>query len=107
MAKDSTKQQEEDTILNKEDTTFPPAAQDEGLHHVNNPVLDLLKLVKNDLGPAAGKHQKSNNCYFTDGSACVEVKVVSDEIIRVRLAPKGTFLEDSSYAVPQADKHVA
>src|SRR5690606_9235779 len=100
MAKDSTKQQEIDT-------NSASSLLDEGMHHVNNPVLDLPEIVKNYLGPVAGYHQNGNNFYFTDGSACVEVKVVSDEIIRVRLAPKGTFLQDFSYAVPQADKHVA
>lgn len=80
---------------------------EEGIHHVNNPVLDLPEIVKNYLGSVEGYHQEDNNFYFTDGSATVEVKVVSDEIVRVRLAPKGQFLEDFSYAVPEPDKHVA
>lgn len=100
MAKDLTKQQETDT-----DNTAQ--ILEEGIHHVNNPVLDLPEIVKNYLGPAVGFHQENNNYYFTDSSASVEIKVVSDEIIRVRLAPSGQFLEDFSYAVPQMDQHVA
>lgn len=100
MAKDSTKQQEIDA-------DSAPSLLEEGMHHVNNPVLDLPEIVKNYLGPVAGYHQENNNYYFSDGSASVEVKVVSDEIIRVRLAPSGQFLEDFSYAVPQIDQHVA
>jgi len=108
MAKNSTNQAEVNTTLKTEELTPPTAVTlDEGMHHVNNPVLDLPEIVKNYLGPVAGYYQNENNFYFTDGSASVEVKVVSDEIIRIRLSPKGTFLDDFSYAVPQADKHVS
>src|SRR5690606_21715281 len=100
MAKDLTKQQ----LPDKNEVV---QVLEEGIHHVNNPVLDLPEIVKNYLGPVAGYYQENNNFYFNDGSASVEVKVVSDEIIRVRLAPKGQFLEDFSYAVPEPDKHVA
>lgn len=79
---------------------------DENIHHVNNPVLDLPEIVKNYLGTVTGHHQEHNNYYFTDDKATVEVKVVSDEIIRIRLAPTGQFLEDFSYAVPKTDQHV-
>jgi len=100
MAKDLTKQQ----LPDKNEVV---QVLEEGIHHVNNPVLDLPEIVKNYLGPVAGYYQENNNFYFNDGSASVEVKVVSDEIIRVRLAPKGQFLEDFSYAVPTSDQHVA
>src|SRR5690606_29655464 len=79
---------------------------DDGVHHVNNPVLDLPEIVKNYLGKVTGHRQEANNFYFTDGHAEVEVKVVSDEIIRVRLAPSGQFLEEFSYAVPDTNKRV-
>lgn len=79
---------------------------EESIHHVTNPVLDLPEIVKNYLGKVKGYHQENNNFYFTDGHAVVEVKVVSDEIIRVRLAPSGQFLTDFSYAVPQTNKRV-
>lgn len=86
--------------------TVEKATLDDGIHHVNNPVLDLPAIVKNYLGKVKGYRQEANNFYFTDGHAEVEVKVVSDEIIRVRLAPSGQFLEEFSYAVPQTDKRV-
>lgn len=106
MAKDSTKQQAKDSAQ-QQDGEQSTSVLDEGVHHVNNPVLDLPEIVKNYLGPVTGYHQEDNNYYFTDGGAYVEVKVVSDEIIRVRLAPQGQFLEDFSYAVPEVDKHVS
>ena len=49
---------------------------------------------------------EGNKFYFSDGDARVEIRVVSDEIIRVRLAPHGVFLEDFSYAVPVVDQKV-
>ncbi|WP_257657718.1 glycoside hydrolase family 31 protein [Parapedobacter lycopersici] len=106
MAKDFTKQQGEDPT-DQNDAGQSAAVLDEGVHHVNNPVLDLPEITKDYLGPVTGHYQENNNYYFTDGAAYVEVKVVSDEIIRVRLAPRGQFLEDFSYAVPAADQHVS
>jgi len=78
-----------------------------GIQHVNNPVLDLPQIEKKYLECVTGYQQKENSYLFTDGSATVEVKVVSDEIIRVRLAPHGQFLDDFSYAVSNPDQHVA
>ncbi|WP_028295498.1 glycoside hydrolase family 31 protein [Olivibacter sitiensis] len=80
---------------------------DSGIQHKNNPVLDLPQIVKRYLKAVSGHYQQDNNYFFTDGNAAVEVKVVSDEIIRVRLAPQGQFLEDFSYAVENKDQHVA
>jgi alpha-glucosidase len=36
--------------------------------------------------------------YFKDHTSSVEVKVVSDSIIRIKMAPQDTFLEEFSYA---------
>lgn len=80
---------------------------DSGIQHVNNPVLDLPQIVKKYLQKVTGYVQQGNSFLFTDGSATVEIKVVSDEIVRVRLAPHSQFLEDFSYAVSNADQHVA
>ncbi|SEM21516.1 alpha-glucosidase [bacterium A37T11] len=80
---------------------------EEGIHHVNNPVLDLPTIVKKYLGSATSYYQLNNSYYFTDNTATVEVKVVSDEIIRVRLAPHSRFLDEFSYAVSNSDQHVA
>src|SRR5690606_33313468 len=79
---------------------------DEEIHHTNNPVLDPPRIEKNYLGTITQYLQKDNNFYFYDGNATVEVKVVSDEIIRIRLAPNSTFLADFSYAVVNSDQHV-
>lgn len=80
---------------------------DSGIQHKNNPVLDLPQIVKKYLKQVSGYYQQGNNYYFTDGAATVEVKVVSDEVIRIRLAPQQQFLEDFSYAVSRTDQHVA
>ncbi|TZF82826.1 glycoside hydrolase family 31 protein [Pedobacter sp. BS3] len=77
---------------------------DEGIQHVNNPVVGVQPVEKKYLTAVKEYNQLYNNFYFSDGDARVEVRVVSDEIIRVRMAPHGTFLEDFSYAVPQTEQ---
>lgn len=47
-----------------------------------------------------------NRFYFSDGVSDVEIKVVSDEIIRVRMAPQGDFLDEFSYALSDVKFHV-
>lgn len=74
------------------------------LQHVNNPVVGLEPIVKRYLSEVDGFVQENNNFYFNDGNAKVEVRVVSDEIIRIRLAPQGVFLEEFSYAVEECDQ---
>ncbi|GHE23259.1 glycoside hydrolase family 31 protein [Sphingobacterium griseoflavum] len=71
----------------------------DNIHHVNNPVLDVPAIEKKYLGKPTSYVKEGNKFIFTDGKARVEVKVFSDEIIRVRLAPQGSFLEDFSYAI--------
>ncbi|KGE16161.1 glycoside hydrolase family 31 protein [Sphingobacterium deserti] len=71
----------------------------DNIHHVNNPVLDVPAIEKKYLGTPTSYVKDSNRFIFTDGKASVEIKVFSDEIIRVRLAPQGSFLDDFSYAI--------
>ncbi len=87
---------------NKQENTQVSAVdlQDE-IHHVNNPVLELPTIEKKYLGQIRGYVKEGSSFYFTDGKAKVEVKLFSDEIIRVRLAPEGVFLADFSYATVQ------
>lgn len=80
---------------------------EEGVQHVNNPVIGLKPIEKNYLGSVTGYLQQAHNFYFTDGEAKVEVRVISDEIIRVKLAPQSVFLDEFSYAVPSPDQHVS
>ncbi len=71
----------------------------DNIQHVNNPVLDVPAIEKKYLGKPTS-YVKSNNAFiFSDGKASVEVKVFADEIIRVRLAPQSSFLDDFSYAL--------
>jgi len=77
---------------------------EEEFKHVNNPVIGLKPIQKKYLGVPTHCDQSNNKFYFTDGDAKVEVLVVTDQIIRVRLAPHGVFLEDFSYAVPKLEQ---
>jgi alpha-glucosidase len=79
---------------------------EEGIQHVNNPIVGVQPIVKKYLTEIKEYTQDENNFYFSDGEARVEVRVVSDEIIRVRLAPHGVFLEDFSYAVPNTMQRI-
>lgn len=84
-----------------------PETIEEGVQHVNNPVLDLPRIEKQYLTAVKGYTQDRNVFYFTDGRAKVEIKVFSEEIIRVRLAPEGVFLADFSYAINyKADQYI-
>ena len=75
--------------------------EEEIFQHINNPVLALKPIVKKYLGAPKHVEQKDNKFFFSDGEATVEVTVVTDEIIKVRMAPHGVFLEEFSYAVPK------
>lgn len=80
--------------------------EEEIIQHLNNPVAELKPIVKQYLTSVTSVKQEGNKFYFSDESAKVEVRIVSDEIIRVRLAPHGVFLADFSYAVPIVDQKV-
>jgi alpha-glucosidase len=77
------------------------------IQHLNNPVNILKPIVKRYLSAVTKVTKEGNKFYFSDGEARVEIRVVSDEIIRVRLAPHGVFLDDFSYAVPVVDQKVS
>ncbi|MBS1525000.1 MAG: glycoside hydrolase family 31 protein [Bacteroidetes bacterium] len=81
--------------------------EEEEFHHVNNPVTGIKPIVKKYLGKPLDSEKKGNKFYFSDGNAKVEVTVVTDEIIRVRLAPHGVFLDEFSYAVPKLEKKIS
>lgn len=76
------------------------------IQHVNNPVLDLPEIEKKYLRSVVSYAKASDSYIFSDSRARVEVKIFTDEIIRVRLAPQGVFLDDFSYAVINIDEHV-
>ncbi|RZL54431.1 MAG: DUF4968 domain-containing protein, partial [Pedobacter sp.] len=86
--------------------TIGAESEEEVIQHLNNPVANLKPIVKQYLTEVKGVKKEGNKFYFSDGNARVEVRVVSDEIIRVRLAPHGVFLDDFSYAVPVVDQKV-
>lgn len=78
--------------------------EEEEFHHLNNPADGIKPIIKKYLGVPNNVDQQGNKFYFSDGDAKVEVTVVADEIIRVRLAPHGVFLEEFSYAVPKLNQ---
>src|SRR6202008_5047534 len=67
----------------------------------------IKPIVKKYLSKPISAEQKGNKFFFSDGDAKVEVNVVTDEIIRVRLAPHGVFLDEFSYAVPKLENKVS
>lgn len=87
-------------------TTTEPT-EEEIIQHLNNPVTALKPIVKQYLTSITEVKKENNRFYFSDGNARVEIRVVSDEIIRVRMAPHSVFLDDFSYAVPQVDQRVS
>ncbi|SHN01533.1 glycoside hydrolase family 31 protein [Mucilaginibacter sp. OK098] len=95
----------EDNILNQELLANRLIEdEEEEFHHLNNPADGIKPIIKKYLGVPNHVDQLENKFYFTDGDAKVEVTVVTDEIIRVRLAPHGVFLEEFSYAVPKLEQ---
>ncbi|WP_377112145.1 glycoside hydrolase family 31 protein [Mucilaginibacter litoreus] len=83
------------------------AVDEEEFHHLNNPAESIKPIVKKYLGTPNHSEQSGNKIFFSDGDAKVEILVVTNEIIRVRLAPHSVFLEEFSYAVPQLpQRHV-
>ena len=78
---------------------------EEEFRHINNPTANLKPIVKKYLGAPAEIERSKNRFYISDGDARVEILVVSEEIIRVRLAPHGVFLEEFSYAVPNLPQY--
>ena len=77
------------------------------IQHVNNPVVGIEPIEKKYLTSVKSFRQDGYNFIFSDGTAEVEVRVVSDEIIRVRLAPQSVFLKEFSYALSHADQVVS
>ena len=94
---------EDKNTLNPELLSQKLLEEDDEFHHVNNPAASIKPIVKKYLGAPIGATQKGNKFFFTDGDAKVEVTVVTDEIIRVRLAPHSVFLDEFSYAVPKLE----
>jgi len=93
----------EEHILDPELPVNNLPEEEEEFHHVNNPANDIKPIIKKYLTVPNHVEKAGNKFYFSDGDAKVEVYVVTDDIIRVRLAPHGVFLEEFSYAVPKLD----
>jgi len=93
----------EENILNPELIANSLIEEEEEFHHLNNPADGIKPIIKKYLGVPKNVQQLDNKFYFSDGDARVEVVVVTNEIIRVRLAPHSVFLDDFSYAVPKLE----
>src|ERR1700712_1512141 len=97
----------EENILNQELLANRLIEEEEEFHHLNNPAEGIKPIIKKYLGVPNSADQLGNKFFFSDGDAKVEVVVVTDEIIRVRLAPHSVFLEEFSYAVPKLEHKVS
>ncbi|MBC7921553.1 MAG: DUF4968 domain-containing protein [Ferruginibacter sp.] len=60
-------------------------------------------ITKQYLGNIVKHHYEGNLFYFYDTVSCLQVKVLSDSILRIKLAPHGTFLAEFSYATQPYD----
>jgi alpha-glucosidase len=94
----------EDNILNQELVANRLIEEEEEFHHLNNPADGIKPIIKKYLGVPSHVDQADNKFFFNDGDAKVEVTVITDEVIRVRLAPHSVFLEEFSYAVPKIEQ---
>jgi len=79
----------------------------EDIQHLNNPVVGIQPIIKKYLDAIKEVKQDANKFYFYDGTSTVQIRIVSDEIIRVKLAPNSVFLDEFSYAVPALEQKVA
>ncbi len=93
--------------LNPQNENIQSGTLSENIQHLNNPILDLPVIQKSYLKEIISHHQEDNIFYFSDEISKVSISVISDEIIRVRMAPKGIFLDDFSYAVSEKKTHPA
>ncbi len=71
-----------------------------------NTINVLEPISKQYLGVVTEYQNIGNSYIFNDGRASVEVKVISDAIIRVRLAPHSSFLDEFSYAIQPYDHKI-
>jgi alpha-glucosidase len=76
-----------------------PLTQDDVSLHNDIPDISVAPISKQYLKEVRQLIPSGNRFYFSDGVSDVEIKVVSDEIIRVRMAPQGEFLDEFSYAL--------
>src|SRR6201996_9744745 len=97
----------EENILDPELLANRLLEEEEEFHHLNNPAEAIKPIIKKYLGTPNSADQVGNKFYFTDGDAKVEVVVITEQVIRVRLAPHGVFLEEFSYAVPKIEHKAA
>ncbi|UKJ09349.1 glycoside hydrolase family 31 protein [Solitalea lacus] len=72
---------------------------EEGEKFLNNPIVTVGPVTKQYLRSVKSYVTDGNRFVFSDGVSKVQISVISDEIIRVRMAPQGTFLADFSYAI--------
>jgi len=80
--------------------------EEETFRHLNNPADGIKPIVKKYLGVPTQFEQTGNKFCFTDGVAKVAATVITNEVIKIRLAPHGVFLEEFSYAVPKIEQQI-
>ncbi|MEO6166910.1 MAG: TIM-barrel domain-containing protein, partial [Chitinophagales bacterium] len=77
------------------------------VQHSDIPDITVALIAKQYLKEVKTLIPSGNRFYFSDGISEVELKVISDEIIRVRVAPMGDFLEEFSYAIDDYKFHLS
>ncbi|SMO79060.1 glycoside hydrolase family 31 protein [Solitalea koreensis] len=85
----------------------PEVSDDLKPQFLNNPIISAPPITKQYLKAVINHKVEGKNFYFTDGTATVQIQVLSDEIIRVRMAPQSVFLADFSYAISPFDHRIS
>ncbi|MBP9884393.1 MAG: DUF4968 domain-containing protein, partial [Chitinophagales bacterium] len=80
---------------------------DESILHSDIPDISVQPIAKQYLKEVKTLIPNGKKFYFSDGISETEVKVVSDEIIRIRVAPQGEFLDEFSYAIDDHKFHLS
>lgn len=70
-------------------------------------ITEISPVTKQYLEAVSSVRVAGNQYFFTDGRSTVCITVLSDEIVRVRMAPQAIFLPDFSYAVIQSDFRIS
>jgi alpha-glucosidase len=70
-------------------------------------VTEISPITKQYLQSVSHISVEGNQFFINDGRSTVCVTVISDEIIRVRMAPQGVFLVDFSYALSPEEYRIS
>jgi len=95
---------------NLEENLYPSESEldDDALEQeIKTNITEISPITKQYLQSVNQIRVEGNHFFIGDGRSTVCVTVISDEIIRVRMAPQGIFLIDFSYALSPEDYRIS